>query len=375
MKAIGAMLGVILLFAGWAAPARAELPPAAVEILKQFEDETAGFEKKIEADVQKWREKTAVELKKVQDAFCKEAKLDEAVAVRDLIRRLQSGGTIELTPNLPPAVQEVYQQYDKEIADVYKKAEADLQDRRDKTAAELKKVQDLFCKEAKLDEAVAVRDLIRDVRDGISGALPDPGYINNGSNDIGKVFFYQTTGVTTGGSIYGTDIFTTGSHLAMAAVHSGVLKAGQRGVVRVTILPGQASYAAATRHGITSYGYGAYSVSFKVERVWGFVGRPRASALADPGTLVARRGELGKTLLFDVTGTDNGSVWGTGVYTDDSSLAKAAVHAGVLAVGQNGIVKVTILPGQQGYAASTQNGITSGSWGSWVGSYRVEAYR
>ncbi len=141
----------------------------------------------------------------------------------------------------------------------------------DRILPELKKVQDAFCKEAKLDEAVAVRDLIRAMRDGVSSALADPGYVNNQAADIGKVFYYQVTGVSEGQQIYGTDIFTTGSHLGMAAVHSGVLKDKQKGFVKVTILPGQAAYTATTRHGVTSIAYGNWGVSFKVERAYVFV--------------------------------------------------------------------------------------------------------
>src|SRR5262249_13346038 len=109
--------------------------------------------------------------------------------------------------------------------------------------------------------------------EGVTSALPDPGYVNNPQTDIGKVMYYQVTGATTGGSIYGTDVFTTGSFLAMAAVHSGVLREGQRGVVKVTILPGQANYPSTTRFGITSSPWNSYNVSFKVERVFGFVAK------------------------------------------------------------------------------------------------------
>jgi LCCL domain len=99
------------------------------------------------------------------------------------------------------------------------------------------------------------------------------------------------------------------------------------------------------------------------------------NVLSDPGSLTAHRASVGKTLLFEVTGSDSGSVYGTGVYTDDSALAAAAVHAGVLAVGQKGVVKVTILPGQDSYSGSTRHGITSSEWGNWQGSFRVEAAR
>ena len=47
-----------------------------------------------------------------------------------------------------------------------------------------------------------------------------------------------------------------------------------KGVVKVTILPGQAKYEATTRHGITSYAYSQWGVSFKVERAYGIVRLP-----------------------------------------------------------------------------------------------------
>jgi hypothetical protein len=271
-------LGLVLLCCLSGLSAQVELPPAAREVLKQFEDETAEVEKKTEADLDKWKERRLADLKKVQDVFCKDLKLDEAVAVRDLIRGLRAGADVASFGELPPAAREVCKQYEDELAGIYKQADAEILKRRAKAAAELQKIQDAFCREAKLDEAVAVRDVIRTVREGVTNALPDPGYINNGTTDIGKVFYFQTTGVSTGQSIYGTDIYTNGSHLGMAAVHCGLLKDGQKGVVKVTILPGQVSYAATTRHGVTSIAYGSWSVSFKVERVYGL----RAAMLTTP---------------------------------------------------------------------------------------------
>ena len=34
-------------------------------------------------------------------------------------------------------------------------------------------------------------------------------------------------------------------------------------------------------------------------------------------------------LCFEITVDQGGSIWGTGVYTDDSTLATAVVHAGI----------------------------------------------
>src|SRR5262249_43256068 len=119
MKAVClAVLGMVLLYWVPATPAQGEIPAAAQELLKQFEDEAADIEKKTEAELGKRREKMVVELKKVQDELCKEAKLDEAVAVRDLIRGLKAGTNVVLAPDLPAAAREVYKQYLEESADV-----------------------------------------------------------------------------------------------------------------------------------------------------------------------------------------------------------------------------------------------------------------
>lgn len=102
-------------------------------------------------------------------------------------------------------------------------------------------------------------------------------------------------------------------------------------------------------------------------------GRDRRAALPDPGTLVNFRGQNGQSFYFEVTGNQNaGQVWGTGLYTDDSALAAAVVHAGVLADGETGVVKVTVLPGAPGYQGTSRFGVDSGGWGAWMGSYRID---
>jgi hypothetical protein len=94
--------------------------------------------------------------------------------------------------------------------------------------------------------------------------------------------------------------------------------------------------------------------------------------LPDPGSLTNYQNDIGKTLHFQVTGAVNvGTVWGTGVYTSDSPLATAAVHAGLLKAGQTGVVKVTIVPPLAAYMGSTQNGVTTSDYGPWPGAYRV----
>jgi hypothetical protein len=96
----------------------------------------------------------------------------------------------------------------------------------------------------------------------------------------------------------------------------------------------------------------------------------RLVAVADPGNAQHLGMNVGKVYAFKVTGTATGSVWGTGTYTSDSTFATAAVHAGLLKVGQAGVVKVRIVGGLNAYQGSTKNGVTTSPYGPWSGSYQ-----
>ncbi len=210
-------------------------------------------------------------------------------------------------------------------------------------------------------------------------AIPDPGTLSHLRNAVGKSFRIRVTGVRDGGSVWGSDIYTDDSALARAAVHAGFLKDGQRGVLKVTILAGQNSYQSSTRNGITTSAYGVWGGSYRIDGVEVVrvpKGKHTFEVLPDPVTLTGYRGKNGQSYYFEVTGNSNGgTVWGSDVYTDDSSLARAAVHAGILKNGEKGVVKVTILPGQIAYIGSTRNGIETSPYGAWEGSYVVEAVK
>src|ERR1700679_3600764 len=95
MRILGpVVLGAILLCWVPEGPGLEGLPAAAQEVLKKYEEESAAIEKRIGAEFQKKRERGAAQHKKIQDSFCKEAKLDEAVAVRALARSLQAGANV-----------------------------------------------------------------------------------------------------------------------------------------------------------------------------------------------------------------------------------------------------------------------------------------
>jgi hypothetical protein len=57
--------------------------------------------------------------------------------------------------------------------------------------------------------------------------------------------------------------------------------------------------------------------------------------------------------------SDGINVWGSGPYTDDSGICKAAVHAGVLNNDAGGPVQLVFDAGGSSYKGSQQNGVTS----------------
>ncbi|HUE87997.1 MAG TPA: LCCL domain-containing protein [Vicinamibacterales bacterium] len=80
----------------------------------------------------------------------------------------------------------------------------------------------------------------------------------------------------------------------------------------------------------------------------------------------------GTTYYFRVTGATDGSVWGTDVYTGDSALAVAAVHAGAIKPGETAVVRVTVMPPVTQYHGSVRNGVTSHDFGRFGAAYRVD---
>ncbi len=92
-------------------------------------------------------------------------------------------------------------------------------------------------------------------------------------------------------------------------------------------------------------------------------------AVAGPATLSTYQQQFGKEMVFTVVGFASGngqqpSLWGTDVYTIDSSLAAAAVHAGLVKPGEAAAVRVRITQSPPQYTGSFRNGITSTGYGN-----------
>jgi hypothetical protein len=84
------------------------------------------------------------------------------------------------------------------------------------------------------------------------------------------------------------------------------------------------------------------------------------------------RGRNGTAFSFrcDAPVSLTSSVWGTGVYTDDSDVCTAAVHAGVLRPALGGVIVGYVTYGRPSYRGSTANGVTTNDYGLYQGSFQ-----
>jgi hypothetical protein len=109
----------------------------------------------------------------------------------------------------------------------------------------------------KLSDVRTVRSLSLSPREKPMDAIADPGHLVSYQHQAGKVIAFKVTGVARG-YVYGTGTYTLDSALATAAVHSGVLKDGKTGVVKVKILGQVGAFTGSMQNGVQSAGYGAY---------------------------------------------------------------------------------------------------------------------
>ncbi|MDG2001912.1 MAG: LCCL domain-containing protein, partial [Novosphingobium sp.] len=78
-----------------------------------------------------------------------------------------------------------------------------------------------------------------------------------------------------------------------------------------------------------------------------------------PANAKAYRGTGGTyTCGCNSAATGSGSVWGTGTYTDDSSICRAALHAGMIS-NRGGQVTFSVMGGLASYRGSNRNGVSS----------------
>jgi hypothetical protein len=216
---------------------------------------------------------------------------------------------------LPEDAMKLVQKFEQQQADARKEMEARLGTQRDELVKQLQALQDSYTKAGKLDEAVAIRDRIRGLSHGEA-------------------------------SLYGD----SWSYKEVPPEGHLVLEAPQ-----------------------TNVGWARRGEGFD----WATHGDAFAVFNAnDPikGAIQALRGQPASSIVVEVEGADprSGHVWGTDIYSDDSSVGAAAVHAGLLRPGEKGLIRVILLPGQVSYSGSERHGIKSENFGQWPGSFKLE---
>ena len=174
-------------------------------------------------------------------------------------------------------------------------------------------------------------------------------------------------------SVYGTDVYTADSSVCTAALHSALITHAAGGAVTIEVIAGSGQYLGSTRNGVTTSNWGSYATSFQ------FMG---AVHHTDAGV-----GDAGKGLPIEWNASANhllpgqqityrcvagtpGVIYGTDIYTGDSSICTAAVHAGKTTVTGGTDFIIEQVAGQASYTASTRNGVTSRMWATYPRSFR-----
>jgi hypothetical protein len=121
---------------------------------------------------------------------------------------------------------------------------------------------------------------------------------------------------------------------------------------------GRPLYIGTERNGVSSLDYPAtpYSMVFK-----GTAPPPPGPDLCPASFAVSRELPSPFTCRCSAAATHAGAVWGTDVYTDDSSLCRAALHAGSV-TSEGGTITVTRAEGRQLYIGTTRNGVMSNDY-------------
>jgi len=171
-----------------------------------------------------------------------------------------------------------------------------------------------------------------------------------------------------GGGVWGTGVYTQDSSLCNAARHAGAVGSAG-GMVQVKGAPGRNAYQGTASNGVTSANYGTYGWSFLFPGMTPATAATTSSrAEACPGTMTQFRGTSTARTCQCAPSAMKGSAWGTGVYTDDSGICTAALHAGVVG-SAGGTVTVVAAPGRASYQGTSRNGVTTSAYGKWKGSF------
>lgn len=189
--------------------------------------------------------------------------------------------------------------------------------------------------------------------------------------EVGDIYEVECPSDCSEGSIWGTDVYTDDSTICTAAAHAGVIELEDGGEFTIFFIDGQDEYEASEQNDIESSSWGSWDISFTFDY----------DMEEDELEPIEIDWDTAGNELPGITGAiyyvacpedgDEGSLWGTEIYTDDSSVCTAAVHMDLIDLDDGGEFFLLILDGEEEYEGSEENDIDSSDWGSYARSFAV----
>jgi hypothetical protein len=175
------------------------------------------------------------------------------------------------------------------------------------------------------------------------------------------------------GSVWGSGPYTADSSICHAAVHAGAIPRSG-GTVEVKGVEDCMSYEGTTANGVKTSKWGKYEKGSYV-----FPGHGEQECVTSEEACPHAFNRIpgyGRDTELTCSCTPaqmKGSVWGSDIYTVDSSICQAARHAGAVD-SEGGEVTVKGAYGCNSYRGSSRNGVTSARWGRYALSFYFEGH-
>jgi len=146
-----------------------------------------------------------------------------------------------------------------------------------------------------------------------------------------------------------------------------VLPPRQAGAVSILIGSGAKDFKGSTRNGVITKSYGAWPYSFT------FVtdGAPGTINWRTTWSQVPPEFTQSVSVVCPPGGQLGGVVWGTDVYTRDSTICLAAVHAGVITMEKGGEISVRRVANVAPFTASERFGVKTAAWSAQFDAFSV----
>lgn len=176
--------------------------------------------------------------------------------------------------------------------------------------------------------------------------------------------------------VWGDGPYTHDSAICVAAVHAGLFGPNPGGVVRIALTEGGDGFAASVNNGVGAQARGFWLTGMRLAAADADLLREaRQLTWRDTVQGLGLRQRDGERFVMYCPpgGATDATIWGDGVYIDDSPICVAAVHAGVIASDLGGVFAIVVRPGQDAYASATRNGVRSTAFPAWGGSFEVAA--